>query len=818
MDGRYQGGGNIIINRKEVIGFRWPSIEAEKILANFKQRCIHIGRIVGVSDAVYRGAKDASLQLKGMSFFNYLILIMLKGGMTTRLSVSRSNQRICRWMPLLPVFFGLSTIPVAHAYPNLTNGTYRIFSRNSGQVLSVWAGGTNNGASSVQWPWNGGSDQNWVLQNISGNQYAIISEKVIGKYLDVYGGVGATGDGANVDIWDPPVPGNPASNQKWIIQPTGDNYSTYTLTAVHSGKLLDVSGVSFANGANVQQWTATAGLNQEWYIEPVQLPTPTKLAATSSNGLVTLAWNALPGSARFNIKRSTTNGSGYATIATNVRGTNYYDSMLTSGMTYYYVVATTNIGGESTNSTQASAKPLSSDKPKDRPRVIVTTDGEADDQASMVRFLLTCNEFEVEGIVNTSSQFHWVGGSGWNAFHRFEWVKDFIGRYAQVYNNLLLHDPNYPSPQYLLSRWKVGNIDSVGEYAARTEGAKLIAEVLLDDKDPRPVWIQAWGGCNTIAAALKIIQDDYPARMAEVAAKLRLYLIWEQDESYKNYIYSNWESYNILTIIADTFDCIAYEWPNDLPNSLKASHFNAPWAANNIVNGHGALCAAYVNNGGAFNAEGDTPSFLHTIPNGLRSTESPRYGGWGGRYVNVRNSVWMDSPPAVSGNWAYPDPGAGEWRSIHNSWAKALLNSPYTKTDRKNYFKPIWRWLAAVQNDFAARADWCVMNYESANHPPIVRLKTPLDLNATPGQMVTLDATPTCDPDGDTLNFRWWNYFEAGTYSGTALPESSVPKTTIKIPTDAVPGQEIHMICEVSDTGTPSLTRYQRVVIHVVSH
>lgn len=66
-----------------------------------------------------------------------------------------------------------------------------------------------------------------------------------------------------------------------------------------------------------------------------------------------------------------------------------------------------------------------------KPRVIVTTDGEADDRASMVRFLLSSNEFDIEGIINSSSQFHWVGGTGWNAFHPVDWVKEYIGIIAK---------------------------------------------------------------------------------------------------------------------------------------------------------------------------------------------------------------------------------------------------------------------------------------------------------------------------------------------------------------------------------------------------
>ncbi len=447
-----------------------------------------------------------------------------------------------------------------------------------------------------------------------------------------------------------------------------------------------------------------------------------------------------------------------------------------------------------------------------KPRVIVTTDGEADDRASMVRFLLTANEFDVEGIINSSSQFHWVGGKGWNAFHPVEWVKDYIELYAKVYDNLLLHDSDYPSPEYLLSKWKVGNINGIGEDNIHTEGAELIVQVLLDNSDPRPVWIQAWGGCNTISRVLKIIQEDYPERMKEVADRMRLYLIWEQDETYQKYIRPNWEHLNIPTIISDQFDCLAYIWPKVLPEKVK-TYFEAPWMTENIINGHGTLCDAYENKNGAFNAEGDTPAFLHCIPNGLRNMESPGYGGWGGRYVKVRNNVWMD--PLPDSTYKYP---TEQW-GFTNSWSKKMENDTDSakREIRTNYFKPIWRWLDVVQDDFAARADWCVKDYTSANHHPVVRLKnTSLDIKAKAGSKVKLDASATIDPDGDVLSFKWWHYSEAGTYSGSILPESKMAKTTIIIPKDAKAGETIHMICEVTDSGTPTLTRYQRVIITVM--
>ena len=41
-----------------------------------------------------------------------------------------------------------------------------------------------------------------------------------------------------------------------------------------------------------------------------------------------------------------------------------------------------------------------------------------------------------------------------------------------------------------------------------TEGSNWIKSILLDNR-PGPVFLQAWGGTNTIAAALRSIEDQY---------------------------------------------------------------------------------------------------------------------------------------------------------------------------------------------------------------------------------------------------------------------------------------------------------------------
>lgn len=53
-----------------------------------------------------------------------------------------------------------------------------------------------------------------------------------------------------------------------------------------------------------------------------------------------------------------------------------------------------------------------------------------------------------------------------------------------------------------------------------------------------------------------------------------------------------------------------------------------PWLADHIKNGHGPLCAAYPQE---YTSEGDTPSFMPLIRNGLEQHTDYTLGGWGGR-------------------------------------------------------------------------------------------------------------------------------------------------------------------------------------------
>jgi hypothetical protein len=149
-------------------------------------------------------------------------------------------------------------------------------------------------------------------------------------------------------------------------------------------------------------------------------------------------------------------------------------------------------------------------------RTIITTDGEIDDVDSFIRMLLYANEFSIEGLVYSSSMWHYKGdGKGTKMVSEMEmtkkmygektdlrwpgvqWMQDLIAAYEKVYPTLSTHAEGYPTAGTLHSLIKVGNIDFEGEMAQNTEGSDFIKNKLLDD-DLQPIYLQVWGGTNTI--------------------------------------------------------------------------------------------------------------------------------------------------------------------------------------------------------------------------------------------------------------------------------------------------------------------------------
>lgn len=121
---------------------------------------------------------------------------------------------------------------------------------------------------------------------------------------------------------------------------------------------------------------------------------------------------------------------------------------------------------------------------------------------------------------------------------------------------------------------------------------------------------------------------------------------------------------------------------------------------------------------------------------------------------------------------------------------------------------------------FAARADWCISSdYSKSNHRPTVKVREGIDLTAKPGERIKLHADAT-DPDGDRLDYNWWQYYEADTYSGSEDGEISMvgkesDTMSFVVPEDAQDGDTIHMVITVKDDGAHNMTHYQRVIVKV---
>lgn len=229
-----------------------------------------------------------------------------------------------------------------------------------------------------------------------------------------------------------------------------------------------------------------------------------------------------------------------------------------------------------------------------------------------------------------------------------------------------------------------------------------------------------------------------------------------------------------------------------------------PWLEKNIRS-KGPLGAQYP--AAKFLMEGDTPSFLYLIRNGLGDPEHPDWGSWGGRYefYTPRFRKWFQEPETRP-FWTDAE---DEVLGVDGAWHQSNKAT-------------IWRWRSAYQNDFAARMDWTVQPYAAANHPPAAKLNHAARLNAKSGERVSLSAQGSTDPDGGPLSYEWLYYGEPGTLalatSRTGAPlkiEGADGANAWFLAPKVDKPETMHLVVAVTDRGAPPLTRYQRVIVTV---
>jgi hypothetical protein len=466
-----------------------------------------------------------------------------------------------------------------------------------------------------------------------------------------------------------------------------------------------------------------------------------------------------------------------------------------------------------------------------KPRVFIISDisNEPDDAESLVRYLLYANEFDTKGLVACTST--WMK----RVVHP-EDMEKIVRAYAKVVDSLNqnTHPENpYPAGDAIMSLISTGPAlygkEALEPDVPLSEGSARLLQTL--DESEEPLWVLCWGGVNVLAQALQHSQRARSATdFAKLRAKIRVYAISDQDDTgmwirynFPDIFYiastHGWNQYGLATwtgISGDEY----YKFDQGGPDFTKMTK---EWIKDNIQVGD--LGTAYPDY--LFIPEGDTPTFLYLIQNGLGNPEQPRWGSWGGRYL-------LTDGASVPGGQHYTD---AVDHAIGKNGQKYISNHA-----------TIWRWRDAFQNDFAARMQWTLgKNPSACNHAPVVVVNDSgpgsehLYLEAEAGSTISLDASKSYDPDGDQLSFKWMQYKEVtatqwwidaevqtckieeldqqepGSRISIHLPPPE--KCAIDMFTgQAKPlGQELHFVLEVKDTGTPALTTYKRVVVQITN-
>ncbi|QDS77654.1 hypothetical protein FKW77_002929 [Venturia effusa] len=457
------------------------------------------------------------------------------------------------------------------------------------------------------------------------------------------------------------------------------------------------------------------------------------------------------------------------------------------------------------------------------PQVYILTDvsNEPDDQESLVRLLTHADLYNITGLSAVTS--YWLN---YTTFP--DVIHEVVSNYSTVRAQLQSHTTgNFPTSDYLKSIIHSGPI-SYGLVALQEPLSDASAHLIsVVDSLSAPLYIQAWGGTNVLASALNHISLTRSQNDVETFIdKLRVYTISDQDNSgfwirarfpSIRYISSShaWNYYGDATwpgISGEPY----YSFDKGGPDT---SLITKQWLAQHIQIGPFGS-STYITP--AFIMEGDSPSLLFTVQNGLNDPEHPEYGGWGGRYK-------PDDLSRVSGSHF-----GDTFDYVRGVSGDTFVSNKAT----------IWRWREAFQAEFAARIQWTIANSTAIQHPPVAIVNgdcgfQPLILQVDPSQTVKLDASLSFSPDDMPISFNWTHYREVSLTQGNLaeVPEIpilcetndckqvslTVPNVTSSCATSLalhpnpsdITCKAFHIILAVKNQISLGMTRYKRVILEV---
>ena len=435
-----------------------------------------------------------------------------------------------------------------------------------------------------------------------------------------------------------------------------------------------------------------------------------------------------------------------------------------------------------------------------KPRLVVCTDiapadVEPDDMESMVRLMAYADMFEIEALITSV---------GWNCdpypIAWSQYLYRVIDAYEKDLPNLMKRSGQkkflsvkkengcqkigyWPCADYIRSRAVMGSINggikAIGKNN-NSPGSELLIR-LADEDDPRPIYVAAWGGANTLAQAIwQVKQTRTPEELKKFVRKFRIYTITDQDMAYNNRMNRAYSSH--MWLRQEFQDDLQFIWDEGAWQELGKQHWQKH---QQHIQGKGALGKEYPTY--KWGVEGDTPSFLYVMPNGLNDPEDPSQAGWAGYH---QRGLCPDSLTTAWTSWQEP------LRSISVGYKR--------------------RFYPDELNDFMARMQWA--DKGRGNHNPVVVVNghkgpSPLVIHAKTGETIRLDVSKSSDPDLDPITFHWWQQPELGKVQ-LAIDDTEAPVIAVRIPVNAA-GQSLHFICEVSDKGPFHLKSYQRIILNI---
>ena len=493
-----------------------------------------------------------------------------------------------------------------------------------------------------------------------------------------------------------------------------------------------------------------------------------------------------------------------------------------------------------------------------KPRTILTTDMECDDMNSMIHLFLYLNELDLEGIVYTSSQFHFNGdgihtlgevtphycclgqketngpmpdrepdprAKDLMMFRPFEmgWIEDLIrNEYTAVYPKLSQHAEGFPSPQELLDKVFYGNYWFEGDVRFDTEGSRLIERCIMDDRKDT-LYLQSWGGVNTIVRALMSIYEKYsgsyswPAVCEKVVKKIAILGVFGgqgQDNSFlDNDIPGKFPG---IRCIRGDFGYASFMTAKSCQEDVLPM-MKAEWMYPHFKINHGPLMAKYglYGDGTVFRGECDRYQYgLLPVLDWFKGQEPIHFDkydilgeGDSGTYIPLFTNFGLRGME----DWRYGTMlgvlHVDEMKAVDMS---AMLAEMRKRGPRSNPF------LKAYHEDFAARADWCVKDYAEANHNPVVKLSA-YDITAEAG-------TRICGIKGAVADVRpcqakWWLYRDGSRYDGdfdaVCVEQSDQLELAFVVPKDAKAGDYFNLILEARNEHENPMTGYGQLIVTV---